>query len=411
MLTKTEIFKDIQAIMEYDYAGYLDKKQVNYPGVYIVTNDMSDVDFEATIQDYLLDFNDGHLSFLSTSTMLPNVGFSVRRFEDALYVTDSPQEKQLQKGDKLIAIDGLSIKELAISYRKRLEDPVPERQKWNKVIRSAKTVTVNRDDEQLQITLGDYDREPFTPNYLFNQLSENIGYMKLTDFTQAKPIQDLIEKNYSSINNSNNLIIDVRVNYGGNDAFYFPILPFVFDCEMKIEELFQPDEVMFTNYTERNCELWIKELQEYLQQELDKETENVLQNEIVKFEQNRGSGLLEDSPELDVTIQGQKNPQHIYVLTDVMCGSSGDTFVSNVKKSSKVTVVGRPILGIIDFFNVVTVDYGAFEFVYSISKMHENYYTNDTGVLPHIYIPWTPQHITEDVDLNVVLGLIGKGEN
>jgi len=48
--------------------------------------------------------------------------------------------------------------------------------------------------------------------------------------------------------------------------------------------------------------------------------------------------------ELDYTIQGQLNPKNVYVLTDVTCGSSGDTFLQNVKKSPKVTVVGRPTM-------------------------------------------------------------------
>ena len=65
MPTKEEIFKDIQEIMSNDYAGHIDKINVNYPGLYKITNDTDDHTFEETIQDYLLDFQDGHLWFAS----------------------------------------------------------------------------------------------------------------------------------------------------------------------------------------------------------------------------------------------------------------------------------------------------------------------------------------------------------
>lgn len=67
-------------------------------------------------------------------------------------------------------------------------------------------------------------------------------------------------------------------------------------------------------------------------------------------------------------------------------------------------------MGIVDFCNVVTQDYGDYEFVYSVSKMNENYYTNKTGVIPDVHIPWTPEHLERDVDLEYVLGLIEKSE-
>lgn len=109
---------------------------------------------------------------------------------------------------------------------------------------------------------------------------------------------------------------------------------------------------------------------------------------------------------MDYTIQGQASPPNVYVLTDVTCGSSGDTFATNVKRSPKVKVIGRPTMGIVDFCNVVMMDYGEYEFGYSISKMNEKYYINETGVKPNVHIPWTPRHLEGDVDLEYVLGEI-----
>lgn len=43
--------------------------------------------------------------------------------------------------------------------------------------------------------------------------------------------------------------------------------------------------------------------------------------------------------------------------------------------------------------------------------MVEKYQYNKIGVEPDIYIPWTPEHIVEDVDLKVVLDRIKQYNN
>lgn len=134
----------------------------------------------------------------------------------------------------------------------------------------------------------------------------------------------------------------------------------------------------------------------------------MLEEEINKVKNNYKNGFLEVPDDDDFMIKGASDPSHIYVISDYYCASSGDTFVSKLKKSSKVTIVGRPTMGIMDYFNVVTMDYGHFEFWYGISKMHSNYSINGKGVEPHIYIPWTPDHLEKDVDLAYVLDCIEK---
>ncbi|WP_449354915.1 S41 family peptidase [Virgibacillus natechei] len=403
MCTKEEIFSDIQKILKEDYAGYLDKRDINHPEDYTISNDMSDREFEETIQDYLLDFHDGHLGFTAINSELPHAGFFVRRFESDLYVTNSPQEKRLFVGDKIIQIDGKSIEELALKCYKRLEEKLPERQQWDSIIRRSKKVLVERDGDHFELSLANYEPLPYQGTHIFKQLDPITAYIKLTDFAEEAPIQRLIHDNREALEQSENLIIDVRVNLGGNDAFYFPLLHFLFDQDIPFPDLFANDEVMYTNYTNRNCRLYIQEMKEYLNQELDDSTKDMIKGEIDLFEQNHGKGLVEVPEDTDFMINGHANPAHIFVLSDYYCGSLGDTFVSNAKKSPKVTVVGRPTMGIMDYFNVVTVDYGDYEFIYGISKMHQNYSINGQGIEPHIYIPWTPAHLKEDKDLAYVL--------
>jgi C-terminal processing protease CtpA/Prc len=406
MWSKIEIFNDIVQIMKNDYAGFSDKKHVNHPENYLIIEEMTDKAFVETVQSYLLDFKDGHLYFNFSETQSTNRGFKVRRFENALFVTEVTSEIRLKEGDTIIEIDGMKIDSYEKIHSKILEDDFPERQYWNAGLRYAENIVVSRNDERFILQLKDFEWEPYAPTYAFKQLDEKTVYLQIKDFANAVPIEDLLNKHEAELNHSQNLIIDVRVNHGGNDLFYFPILNYVFDQEHSFQDLFKEDEVMYTNYSERNCDLWIQEMQEYLEQNLDHVTEVLIKADIEMIEKNYATGMTIVPEDTEYTIHGQKQPNKVYVLTDTTCGSSGETFVINVKKSPKVTVVGRPTMGIMDYFNVVNVKYGKYEFDYSISKMDEKYHYNATGVEPDIYIPWSPQHIKEDLDLKYVLDII-----
>lgn len=265
MTTKTEIFKDIIQIMKTDYAGAEEKEDMNRPEDYLVTDDMTDRDFIETVQSYLLDFKDGHLSFNAKDAIIPNLGFRVRRHQNELYVTEAAEEKRLQKGDEILGIDGSTVEDFGNRHAKVLEDTVLDRQFWNVALRQAKELAVLRDGVKFNLTLATYERTPYTPVYTMEKLNDDTVYMKLTDFGQEKPILDLLHKHRGDLNRSTNLIIDVRVNYGGNDLFYFPLLDYVFERSTPFKSLFQEDEIMYTNYTERNCRLWVNELKGYLE--------------------------------------------------------------------------------------------------------------------------------------------------
>lgn len=412
MYTKEKIYKDIQELLKKDYAGYIDKKNVNNASQYIVSNNMNSGEFEETIQDFLLDFNDGHLWFIAKESPLSNRGFSVRRYKDALYVTEVGQEQRLKIGDKIIQIDGKDIPALSELYSKRLEQEDNERQTWGAVLRKLSTITVESSGRKLELTLSAYEEEPYESTHNFKILDADTAILKITDFAEEKPILDIVKNNKNTLSEIKNLIIDVRVNYGGNDAFYFPLLHYIFEENILFKDLFSEDEAMFTNYTKRNCDLWISELEEYMEQELDEETIQGLQEDIDAVKKNYEKGFLEVPEETSFEIKGTSKPKNIYIISDYYCGSSGDTFVSNAKKSDKVTVVGRPTMGIMDYFNVVTVDYGEYEFWYSISKMHENSFTYGQGIQPDVYIPWTPAHLDEDQDLIYIQQMIKeKNEN
>lgn len=390
-----------------DYAGYQDVKEKHHPDNYTITNEMDSYLFVNTIQNYLLDLEDRHLIFASMKTHSTEAGFSVRRYEDFLYVTDVRDEIAVQLGDKIILIDGLTIPQLEETNRKLLMDSVPERQLWNNVIKRSHVCVIERNNNIVEVFIQQYFNKSYLPEHSFQTLQDNVNYIKLNDFVAEKSIQQLIDEHHNEIINSEYLIIDVRVNYGGSDVSYFPLLPYIFADKRTFSSLFTEDEVMFVNYTERNCRLRIDEFNQYLQQGLDDYTTEVLRDEIKLLEKNNGKGLLQvDSSEDFFVIEGLPTPKQVFILSDCYCGSSGDTFVWNAKKSSKVKVIGRNTMGITDYSNLATIDYGDYQLMYATSKMNEKNYINGKGIEPDIYIPWTPEHIYTDKDLETVLSII-----
>ena len=74
------------------------------------------------------------------------------------------------------------------------------------------------------------------------------------------------------------------------------------------------------------------------------------------------------SEEFFPEVRGGHYPEQIFILSDIYCASSGDNFVQMMKQFKKVTVVGRPTLGILDYSNCCTVDYDNFCLMFPTSR-------------------------------------------
>ncbi|MEN8702209.1 S41 family peptidase [Bacillus infantis] len=90
-----------------------------------------------------------------------------------------------------------------------------------------------------------------------------------------------------------------------------------------------------------------------------------------------------------------------------MCGSSGDSFVELCKKSSKVRVIGRPTKGLNDYANLISKKWdNGFEFMYPtsrLSRIDRGMGMTGKGIEPDLYVPWTPEHLERDADLEKAL--------
>jgi C-terminal processing protease CtpA/Prc len=422
-----EIFCDIVSILHEDYSGCLDKKGWDNPLLYqekikeLQDNEgLTPEIFHQLVNEYLLDFKDGHMFFRLISQGTPKAydnGFKCRRYEDKLYITYCGKETRLKKGMAITALEGIPVTELVKKHHRQLHllGEHYEREKWEPVILKYKSCTVEeKNGHTFEIDLNKYEREMPKPEYSLKGLPGNVQLMTLSDFNNGDAINRLIDENKKQLEECRALIIDVRVNGGGSDSSYYKLLDYIFPKETSYKEL-DDGTVMLINMTERNYRLRMKLFNDFLSNVKDQGTIDFLNSFIREFKKNRNNGFVEIKlweDDTEAYIKGRSNPKMVVVLSDVYCGSSGDAFVETAVKSEKVTFMGRATAGITDYSNLSIQEYeNTFQLCYPtsrISSIDSGKGLSWVGVQPHVHIPWTPEHIDEDVDLKKALELIDE---
>lgn len=417
-MTKTKIFDDIVSIMKCDASCCKDEHGAN-PEIYRsrIWDDMDDEEFLFVVKSYLASFHVmGHVNFGKENR--GGLLFSVQRYKDVLYVCDVAANSPFSIGDRIMAIDGHTIKEYATIHGDMMYGESEERQAiaWEQLLGFAKQVTIEKAEtgevKTYPIVLGGtWDSKD---RYICKLLRDNVAYLQFADFADEVAIQQLYTDNAALLRNSDYLIIDVRGNGGGTDTAFLPLLKF---CLPEGKQLADMKDGIFDsgieiNYSERTCDSRLQMFEEYKKMDIPDETRLIIQQMMDELIENRGKGFVEETSEdYDFPDIGLEIPKKIFIITDQRCRSSGDAFVDIMRKSEKVTVVGRPTLGIMDFSNCAEVTYDDYYFIYPTSRalyLDKNIQMRNHGVPVDIYIPWTPEHLDRDVDLDKVMELIGQ---
>ncbi len=414
-MTKFEIFDEVVKILKEDSSTCKDKGAGNYEKYRCqIHEDMNEEDFRFVMKSYIGSFEvPSHLNFgRSTGKVLT---FEVRRYQDELYIVKTATNCALSVGDKIVAIDGVSIKELAERNYEFFYGEEESRQGifWPALMAFHKEITAIRKESGECITLPiafDGKWEHRTP-YAFKELSDDIAFMRLDDFSDEAAIMKLYEDNDAAICSHKYLIIDARQNAGGSDTCFLPILKYCLPEGKKLDELNLDsfgDEVL---YSKRNVDTRLQMLSSYKEMDLPEETLTILNQMEAELIKNRGKGFQPQIELLDIPIVGNATPEKVFILSDYECGSSGDSFVRVMGQLPKVTVVGRPTMGILDYSNVCEIELGEYTFTYPTSRslsIDEGKGMGKRGVPVDHFIPWNPKHLEEDVDLDYTLKLCNK---
>ena len=413
-MKKTDIFKDIVWIMTHDSSTVKDRKGGNpQPFLEKITDDMTEQEFLYQVRTYLASFGIiGHISFHDKKS--GPKGFLLRISEQEMFVEEANQDTGLQVGDRILSLDGMSLEQVALQHPNYFISLTPERRyrEWADLLLMAEQVTVLRDGQEMSITVR-ASQQAQKAQIFWKELESDILYLRLDNFMDEEAINRLYQECLQKIAETETLIIDVRYNNGGTDSLYFPLLHLGLEEGKGYDTLDLQDDGMEILYTEGNVDRRLKDFDTWLQQEnISPDTVKLLEDFRNNLLQNRGKGYVryqDDQDELFPGVKGGHYPEQIFVLSDIYCASSGDNFVKMMKNFKKVTVIGRPTLGILDYSNCCKVDYDDYFLMFPTSRwlaIDKGKGMTDKGVLPDIEVPWTPAHFERDVDLDKCLELI-----
>lgn len=413
-MKKTDIFKDIVWIMTHDSSTVKDRKGCNpQPFLEKITDNMTEQEFLYQVRTYLASFGIiGHISFHDKKS--GPKGFLLRISEQEMFVEEANQDTGLQVGDRILSLDGMSLEQVALQHPNYFISLTPERRyrEWADLLLMAEQVTVLRDGREMSITVR-ASQQAQKAQIFWKELESDILYLRLDNFMDEEAINRLYQECLQKIAETETLIIDVRYNNGGTDSLYFPLLHLGLEEGKGYDTLDLQDDGMEILYTEGNVDRRLKDFETWLQQEnISPDTVKLLEDFRNNLLQNRGKGYVryqDDQDELFPGVKGGHYPEQIFVLSDIYCASSGDNFVKMMKDFKKVTVIGRPTLGILDYSNCCKVDYDDYFLMFPTSRwlaIDKGKGMTDKGVLPDIEVPWTPAHFERDVDLDKCLKLI-----
>lgn len=407
-----EIFNAIIEIMKNDSSTCKDmgiKDHEKYRRM--ISDDMEEKEFTKTVKKYIASFGvPAHLNFSDNN--MTGLNFDVMRYNDALYVIDAAKEANFKKADKIIALDGKSISEIAEDEFEFLMGEKEERQGflWSPILLFSNIATIERDGKVLEVSIHSEGCTYENKKYYINDMGNNTLLLRLADFADEDAIRQVYADNSAALDTCENLIIDVRGNGGGADTAYLPLLEYCFPEGRKIADFDAETYGMEINYSKRNCDSRTQMINQFFGEEIPDEVKPVIDQMLAELKENSGKGFITSEAGGESGMIGKKNPQKVYIITDERCGSSGDAFVETMSCSPKVTIVGRPSMGITDYSNCTMECFDQFQLVYPTSRakridagkgiLHK-------GVPVDVYIPWTPEHLEKDIDLEYIINRLG----
>ena len=420
----SSIFKEIITIIENDYAGAIDKKSWANAEDYLQeiialesNYELTDEIFDSIVTRYLLNFDDNHLNFITKNTQTYETlycGFSVKRWNDSLYISNTIDETALPLGTEIIAIDGTSINELSDKNSDVLRDTISERQRWSAVLNKATNIEYKTADGTIeQFYLNAYPYQ-YKPDFKAETINDDIIYLKISNLTSVEQVQSIVDSAIDMFQQKQKCIVDLRGNPGGNSHLLNPLEPYFFLSNEKPSTTIK--ERLF-NCTNENVDRFLHFIQQTRSQVDNKEMHDMLDLAETQLKANKGKGFvsLDFSNYIETltsNFKGNDQLDQIIILMDNNTASASEEFIQVVNQSSKVKTLGRATAGINDYSDVLPVTWkDTYTLCYPISKVKELtdvHPLHGKGIQPDVYIPWTPEHTQRDVDLEEAISLIKR---
>ena len=230
--------------------------------------------------------------------------------------------------------------------------------------------------------------------FSFKKLSEKTSILKLPSFEHhfLKEIDKLIEDNLSLLENSENLIIDLRGNPGGTTDAYQKLLPYI-----------SGKSIQHTGVEFLASQTFLTSLENYKKNLGKDESSEVVDKQIAKVKANLGhyynhdeKGGLNRVQKIDVAA---KSPKNIVILFNKGTGSSAEYLLFIAKQSKKVKLMGVPSYGALDYGNAIFTDFGCQNYqlllpTYKAMRLPD-YPIDNIGIQPDVYLDQSVEDWTQ----------------
>ncbi len=218
------------------------------------------------------------------------------------------------------------------------------------------------------------------------RLNETTLYLRIPSFASnyKTKIDSVLNVNHEIILTTKNLIIDIRDNGGGSNAFYSAIIPYLYTNPIRtvgVEFLSTKlnNQIMldFFNKKEHGFDKkrkkWAREVYEKLESQLGMFV-NIHDEPVSEYKMDTVYPF----------------PQNIGIIINQFNGSTSEQFLLASKQSKKVKLFGVSTAGVLDITNMYFLDSPCddFQLGYSISKsLRIPYFTiDDKGIQPDFYL-------------------------
>lgn len=218
--------------------------------------------------------------------------------------------------------------------------------------------------------------------FYLKKLTPKTSILKLPSFEyqNLQTIDDLIENNKNLLEESENLIIDLRGNPGGTTTAYEKLLPYISGKTIRHSGA----EFLATQTYINNLEAYKKTLDK------DTPTEGI-DKQIQTLKENLGKFVNFNASEKPQIIEvAAKSPKNVIVFADKGTGSSAEYFLFIAKQSKKVKIFGLPSYGALDYGNAYLVDFGCTDYqifmpTYRALRLPD-YPIDNIGIQPDMYV-------------------------
>ena len=205
------------------------------------------------------------------------------------------------------------------------------------------------------------------------------------DYSYTERIKELIKSNKQLIEQSDNLIIDVRGNTGGTDYSYHPILPYLYTnpvrhlgAEYYVTQTLIDGLTNWANNTDKNK--YADEI-ENIKRDLKRMEGKI--GQFIPYHAESDFGFTERD---SIYIY----PKNVIILIDERSASSTEKLLLIAKQSKKVKVLGTPTYGAIDYISVREFSFDCDNYALYMPTVRmlrlPDYPLDNIGIQPDIYM-------------------------